>query len=116
MKTNVEVIDPSGIIIKVEADFPERPDYREIAEFVRHHIGKDEEIERVRVFWDGKYTDMFVAECGKLALTTRGPLPLNPRATEIYLNNTRVHAPHLLDPDAPGIAGRAVLFDRPVWF
>jgi hypothetical protein len=65
--------------------------------------------EHVNVFWNGTYLDMFVDEMG----LTNG-LPINPRATEVYLNNVRVHQPELLI-DATSIHGPAVLFDRKVW-
>lgn len=68
--------------------------------------------EHVRVFWKGKYTSMFVAETGRL-----DNLPMNRKATEIYQNNIRVHAPNEYNPATmPWIAGPVILFDKDVWF
>lgn len=71
-------------------------------------IGADNYAERVTVFWEDAYREMYVDEMGVL----KG-LPLNVRATEIYRNNVLVHEPGQHDPeDMPWIAGDAVLFDR----
>src|SRR5258708_1352178 len=42
--------------------------------------------EHVNVFWENKYTDMFVDDVGKLK-----ELPRNEQATAIYRNNWMVH-------------------------
>lgn len=67
--------------------------------------------ERVRVFIDGKYTDMFVIEN-----SAQGEYPLNQAATDIYRNNALTHDPSVKAEDMPAVYGPAVLFDRPVWF
>jgi hypothetical protein len=75
-------------------------------------IAPAEHFEHVRVFWWDRYTDMFVDDVGAL----KG-LPVNEVATEIYLNNLRVHDPdsqHLIAP--PSIHGAAVLVDKKVWY
>jgi hypothetical protein len=87
----------------------DQPKYDETRAAIEHILGGD--MERVRVFWPDRYTDMFVDEIG-------GPrfknLPVNPKATEIYHNNVRVHDPALLARARP-IYGTAVLFDEPIW-
>ena len=62
-----------------------------------------ENIEFVRVFYEGKYEQMIVDETS--ALTKKA---LNRAATTIYHENVRVHQPELLI-DAPCIFGIAVL-------
>ena len=69
------------------------------------------EIERVNIFWNGRYYDMFVDEHS----VAKG-LPVNPRATELYHNNMKVHAPERLGPNPPSVYGPAVVFLRRVWF
>lgn len=60
--------------------------------------------EKVNVFYEGKYEQMYVDESG--AVNNR--LPINKIATDIYHNNVRVHEPELLV-DAANIHGVAVL-------
>lgn len=116
MITKYQVIQPDGTTTEHEVDLPADPSLREMNTICVPHIGPGEPLERVKVFWDGFYRSMFVSEMGHRALTTRGPLPINPKATEIYHNNIKVHAPAEHDPDGPTIAGVAVLFDRRIWF
>jgi hypothetical protein len=88
------------------------PDFEVLRPKIMQALAPASDYEHVLVFWWNRYTDMFVDETGVL----KG-LPVNERATEIYLNNLRVHAPGsdaLILP--PSIHGPAVLFDKKVWF
>jgi hypothetical protein len=69
------------------------------------------DLERVRVFHDGAYTDMFVDDesIGK-------GLPVNEAATAIYRCNVLTHDKRAKAEDLPKIYGPAVLFSREVWF
>jgi hypothetical protein len=101
-------------------DWPEDPGYERIKALVQPLLGPlkpmPEPLERVRVLWDTKVTDMFVSELGHVLLTHRNPLPINPEATNIYRFSLLKGRPDA-DPDSlPTIAGIAVLFSRPVWF
>jgi hypothetical protein len=74
-------------------------------------IGRDSVMEHVRVWYDGKYRDMFVDELGH----EKG-LPRNENATGIYRANELVHAKPPPKPEAlPFIVGPAVLFAKSVW-
>ena len=109
MKTDFTVLYPDGRRERKSVDWPEEPGYERIRNIVELYLDGGI-MERVNVFWDEKYTDMFVDDGrhGK-------KLPRNEAATEIYLNNIRVHAPAMPIGSAH-IVGPAVLFDRKVWF
>jgi hypothetical protein len=94
---------------KWSTDLPEKPSYQELKQIVQPRLD-GAELERVNVFWNGEYLDMFVDETGLL----KG-LPVNEVATRIYHNNMRIHNP-LFDGPWPPICGPAVLFLRKVWF
>lgn len=91
-------------------DLPERPAFDVLGKIVWPHLDGGE-MERVNVYWGGRYTDLFVDAEG----VEKG-LPVNEKATEIYHNNLLTHAPEDLDDDAPKVYGPAVLFSRRVWF
>lgn len=90
---------------------PAQPGYVQLDAVLRPLLdGGDPE--RVNVFWDGRYTDMFVDVVG----TLKG-LPRNETATAIYRNNWLTHRdPNTPPEDLPAIYGPAVLFSRKVWF
>jgi hypothetical protein len=69
-------------------------------------------MERVRVFHNDIYTDMFVDDNGQ-----EKNLPRNEKATRIYRNNVLTHEPgEYPDPEVlPYVYGPAVLFLTPVW-
>lgn len=106
------VIQPDGTTEQLEALWPDGSDvgrYEVVCEVCDRFI--DGNREHVRVFWNDRYTSMFVDEDGH----EKG-LPLNRKATEIYHNNTRVHDPKNYDPaKMPPIVGTAILFERDVW-
>lgn len=87
--------------------------HKQVSAVVLQVITHASSIERVRVFFDDRYLDMFVDEMGAIKR-----LPRNDAATVIYWNNMRAHA---LEEFAkavgkhPCIYGDAVLFLRPVW-
>lgn len=95
--------------VSAEYDLPEQPSAAQLNRIMEEYLG-DAYFERVRVFWNGEYTDMFVDEDG-----IAGGLPVNPVATMIYRNNVAVHDPMKLL-GAPSIHGPAVLFSRRVYF
>lgn len=113
--TTLTVFRPSddGREVKIEIvrlDLPEDPGYEKLDKILRPLLnGAD--LERVNVFHDGAYTDMFVDDVGKLK-----KLPRNDAATNIYRNNWMTHNPGTDPEDLPAIYGPAILFDRKVWF
>jgi len=116
MNTNYHVIQVDGSVSSSSVDWPREPGYDRIKALVEPLLGKDEPLEHVSVLQHGKRADMFVSEYGHMQLTTRDPLPINPKATAIYRNNWLTQHPEA-DPAAlPDIAGVAVLFERIVWF
>jgi len=85
--------------------------YSQLKSIFAEHIGADIEMERVNVFHDGRYTDMFVDELGKI-----NGLPVNERATRIYRANMLAHDPDPpLPDDMPWIHGDVLLFSEKVW-
>ena len=116
MKTAYSIIPPEGEIAIWITDMAEQPGYRELAALIEPLLGDGEPLEHVNVLHEGKYHDMFVSEFGHMRLTTRGPLPHNPRATAIYRANWLSQHPEIDPETMPTIAGTAVLFHRRVWF
>lgn len=114
MQTDYTVIEPDGTKTHGVVEWPAKPGFRTIAavvEPVLHKARPGADLERVLVFWDGKYADMFVDDCGQML-----NLPVNPEATKVYHNNVRVHDPeHAYDARLVSIHGIAVLFNRRVW-
>jgi hypothetical protein len=113
--TTYHVIQVDGTKSTATAQLPDEPTLKDLEAIIRP-ILNGEPLERVRVLVDDHYTDMFVSELGQCEITTRGPLPINIKATKIYRANwLKAHPSD--DPDKlPTIAGVAVLFERPVWF
>lgn len=111
MRTEYTVLRADGTAEGREVDWPEAPTFKAMSALIEPILEAD--LERANVFWDGKYTDMFVDDCGKL----KG-LPRNEKATTIYRNNCLVHDPvSYPDPEKmPCIYGTAILFSRKVWF
>ena len=112
METTYTIIRPNGTEEQHTVDLPEQPEFSELSRIIRPILGKGRDLERVNVLHEGRYTDMFVDDCGVL-----DDLPLNAKASDIYNNNLRTHEPELLKLQGDGvIAGPAVLFARRVWF
>lgn len=109
MLTKLTIYRPAELPEEREEDWPEAPGYRFLVEKLGPLIRGD--IERVNVFWEGRYTDMFVDEVGQL----KG-LDHNEAATAIYRNNWLTHQDPKADPDSlPSVVGVAVLVSRQVW-
>lgn len=85
-----------------------KPSLKDLRELVEPHL-EGQKLERVRVFVDGAYADMFVGE------NSAGGIR-NVRATEIYRNNWLTHNPGTDPESLPAISGPAVLVDRVIWF
>jgi len=103
------MLEPHQIEYRITDDLPDF--HRDIRPHVLEALAPAKDYERVNVFWFNRYTDMFVDEIGVL----KG-LPINVLATEIYLNNLRVHAPELLEREGHAfIHGPAVLFEHAVY-
>jgi hypothetical protein len=114
MQTEWTILRPGEPSEKVTGNLPEVPGFSRLSNICRPLVGGD--IERVRVWYDSQYLDMFVNEQGALL-----GLPVNHAATEIYHANIRTHFPaeyarQLKAGTLPPIAGCAVLFCRAVWF
>ena len=93
-----------------EEDWPEQPGYRFLREKLAPLLDGGE-IERVNVFWEGRYMDMFVDETGSLQGLAR-----NEAATALYRNNWLTHVDPEASPETlPAIYGVAVFCDRRVW-
>jgi hypothetical protein len=112
--TRVEyhIIRASG---EVSSSFCELPDdareaWRMVRDIVLDEIGRDNKLEHVLVYWDGKYLDMFVDENG----LAQG-LPRNEFATRIYRNNIMTHEPGVTAEELPFIVGDAVLLSERLW-
>jgi len=115
MKTKYTIFKPGdGAVEHGEIDWPKDPGYDRIKALVEPLIG-GEPLEHVAVLHNGRRADMFVSELGHMCLATRGPLPLNDRATAIYRNNWMAQHPSDAPGSLPAIAGVAILFDRIVW-
>lgn len=111
MQTTYTLIGVNGANLQHEADLPREPGYTDLAKIIRPLIGRGRDFERVNVFHEGKYTDMFVDDSGML-----DGLPINEVATAIYRNNVLTHEPGTRAEDLPEIRGNAVLFSRKVWY
>jgi len=111
------VIYPDGHTIRGEANLPTTPGpgLALLKRVVLPYLGEGEPMEHVSVLYNGGRADMFVAEMGHMALTTRPPMPPNPVATSIYRAAWMAHHPGDNPSDLPEIAGPAVLFDKIVW-
>lgn len=100
---------PIGTMQTIEVHtLPLKPSLTQIRSIVEPHLA-GMNLERVRVFWEGEYTDMFVGQdsCDGIR---------NVKATEIYRNNILVHEPGTYPESLPPVCGPAVLFSRRVWY
>jgi len=110
--TKFQIIMPDGMILEDQFRFDRKPpSYKTLQGLLGPFV--EGQIEHVNVFYEGEYRDMFVNETGM-----RDKLELNPKATEIYLNNTKVHDPDRYKQvkNRSAIYGVAVLFpEEKVW-
>lgn len=110
MDTPYKIIPVTGNSEERTADLAAKPDYRALQAITAPALNGGS-LERVLVFHEGEYTDMFVDDRG----LSKG-LPRNEAATAIYRNNMLTHR-RVKDPETlPAIYGPAVLFSRRVWF
>jgi hypothetical protein len=117
MKTSYTVIRVGDVPLESgEIDWPPEPGIKLIHGLIDPILGAGEPLEHVSVLHDGRPADMFVSELGHRALTTRGPLPINGRATIIYRHYWMTRFPETDAKGLPTIAGTAILFSRRVWF
>lgn len=112
MLRTMTVIRPSGEAEVSEVAFPDDgPGFARLDELIRALLDGGD-LERVNVWHDGGYTDMFVDGRG----IEKG-LPVNAAATKIYQANVRHHQPGVTPLGGwPEIHGTAVLFSDRVWF
>lgn len=97
---------PEAVIFQLAAE----PSYRNLDRVLRPILNGD--LERVRVWHDGQYLDMFVDD-----LSVLKGLERNTAATQIYRANTLGHVRPAPAPESlPAVCGPAVLFHRRVWF
>jgi hypothetical protein len=114
MITGYTIIRPDGTEEQHHCDLAEKPFYLEVKNLVEPLLG-GELLERERVWYQGKATDMFYASLGRNTTVKRGPLPRNEKATAIYLDRWPQLHP-LDDPESMRyVAGNAVIFHRPIW-
>lgn len=116
MKTTMTIIPCDGSPeTKREVEFKnDTPSYEELRALVEPAIPSlngGHAFERVNVWLNDHYTDMFVDEVGVLK-----DLPRNYLATAIYRANWLRQHPETGPEDMPHIAGVAVLFSDRVWF
>lgn len=117
LKTSYLIFRPGSEEPEVaEVDWPREPGYHRIKALVEPLLGENEPLEHVSVLYNERPTDMFVSEMGAIALATRGPLPVNRAATEIYRAWSMKRRPGDNPETLPHIAGTAVVFQRQVWF
>lgn len=110
MQTAITIFRIGQAPESAEVDLPERPPFHTIRAAVLDFLdGADPE--RVNVFHEGRYTDMFVDEDG-----IKKGLPVNEAATAIYRNNTLTHVPGTDPESLPFVYGPAVLMSRRVWW
>ena len=115
MKTEYTIFRVGKAEERGEVDWPREPGYDKIKALVEPILGEGEPLEHVTVLWHGERADMFVSEYGHMALTTRAPLPINDRATDVYRTNWMSRHPDEDPESLPTIAGTAILFHRIVW-
>ncbi|OCX12679.1 hypothetical protein QV13_24080 [Mesorhizobium hungaricum] len=112
MLTDYFVIPEIGEVQQRQTQLTARPSLDALRAVIEPHLA-GERMERVRVFVDGEYVDMFVGDRSAI----NGKMIRNVRATDIYHNNIRTHDPDNYDAATmPPICGPAVLFRRRVWF
>jgi hypothetical protein len=111
-RTEYHIIRASG---EVSSSYCELPDdageaWRMVRDIVLDVIGRDNNLEHVLVYWDGKYVDMFVDENGLAS-----GLPRNEFATRICRYNIVTHEPGAIAEELPFIVGDAVLWSDRLW-
>lgn len=111
MQTTYTLYLSDGTTQQHTVELPDTPGFHDLSKIIRPLIGKGRDFERVNVFHEGRYTDMFVDDEGVI-----DGLPINHAATAIYRNNVLTHVPGSVAEDQPAIHGPAVLFDQKVWF
>lgn len=99
MKVGYTIIRTDGTEERGECERPQ--DYDVLAACIRKAVGA-EEIERVRVPYNGEITDMFCDEMGHVRAEKK---PANQKASDIYNRSNVGHQ----------IPGDVIVFDRPVW-
>lgn len=109
--TKYRVITEAGTCADHEILMEKKPIYDELRRLVEPHLG-GARLMRVRVLCPmlGEWTDMFVDEMGALRR-----LPRNDAATRIYRNGFLSKRPDDDPEKLPYIAGKAVVFLRPIW-
>lgn len=109
--TKYTLLCPGELPVERSARLSARPSVAELDALIRPLLnGAD--LERVNVFWEGRYTDMFVD-----TMSVQIGLDRNDAATEIYRNNWLTHQDPKADPETlPAVYGPAVLFARRVWW
>lgn len=108
--TSYEVLETNGRTTVHHFKWPAQPGLELIRKCLYRPLN-GAHFERVRVWHDQQYLDMFVDEEGMIKR-----LPVNDRATEIYRANAIAHIPNAIPSLLPRIFGAAVLFHRRVWF
>jgi hypothetical protein len=109
--TRYRVFSEAGTFADHEILMDEKPCYDDLRTMVEPHLG-GARLMHVRVLCPllGTWTDMFVDELGALRR-----LPRNDAATRIYRNGFLSMRPDDDPEQLPYIAGKAVVFMRPVW-
>lgn len=110
MKTTMTILRVGAAPEVRDVDLPERPHYDMLVELITPILDGGF-LERVRVWHEGKYTDLFCDEDFRLKGLER-----NEAATGIYRSNVLTHETGIDPESLPDIRGTAVLFDRAVWF
>ena len=111
MLTDYVIIPEIGELQQMQTQLAPKPSLDVLRRLVEPHLD-GEKLERVLVFWNGAYVDMFVGERSAI----NGRMIRNVRATDIYHNNIRTHDPDRYDAaTAPAISGPAVMFHRRGW-
>lgn len=110
--TKFTIIMPDGTVMEDQFRFDKKPpSYKSLQTLLGPFV--EGYIEHVNVFYNGEYRDMFVNETGM-----RDGLEINPKATEIYLENIKTHANEFYEKEKQRthIHGVAVLFpEEKVW-
>jgi hypothetical protein len=116
MKTGLQILRVGHERETREADLAAEPGFNELNRLILPLLEGAENMEHVSVLFDGWPADMFVDEEGAVPTRSRGPLPVNRAATEIYHAASLRRDPNADTSEWPRIHGTAVLFARRVWF
>jgi hypothetical protein len=112
------ILRPDGTESEGEVDWSEigreLPGYFEICDVVIPLLG-EAPLQREAVFYNGENTDLFHAPLGFVETASREKLPLNEKATAVFLERW----PELHPNDDPEgvrpIHGVAVIFEKMIW-